>query len=216
MKKILRPISILPLLAALLAASMISCQDNGTGNGDGTPVGHTNGTDTTVGTEAVSAETDSETEPSALPADTETDAPQKESAAFVCTFDSGISVTLGGAAADALAALGTYTDLMEAPSCVHEGYDRVYTYGSSYKVTTMPSADGSDYVGQIELLSDLAAVRIGEVFLMIGSSEEDVRAALGEPAEDTFGVQKYYPEGAEVTVIIDGGSVTGLTFAYPG
>ncbi|MBQ8577445.1 MAG: hypothetical protein IJ449_05700 [Clostridia bacterium] len=177
------------------------------------------GSDTTSSAPAVTDQNDTATAADTIAettADTVTETPTETptaAATYTCTFDNGISITVGGNAADALAALGEYTDMMEAPSCVHEGYDRVYTYGSYYKVTTSPDAAGNEYVAQVEMLSDLAALEIGGTYLMIGSSEEEVRTALGDPAEDTFGVQKYPLEGADMTVIIDGGAVTGMTVA---
>ncbi len=202
MKKLLSLLTLSALLCALVSCGGDTAPDN---------------TPTTTNIPAVTETADATAAP-APDTTTETAAAETEAAAapaaqktYACTFDNGVTVTLGGSAADALTALGEYTDMMEAPSCVHEGFDRVYTYGTNYKVTTSPAADGSEYVAQIELLSDLVAWSIGANVLMIGSSEAEVGNALGTPAEDTFGVQKYLLDGASVTVILDGGAVTGLT-----
>ncbi len=203
MKRILSLLTLSALLCALASCGDTADGTAGTADTTAAPDGGT-----PVVTETVTA-------PSAAPETTaETAAAPIEAAAptqYTCNFDNGVSVILGESAADALAALGEYTDMMEAPSCVHEGFDRVYTYGQNYKVTTSPDAAGNEYVAQIELLSDLVAWNIGAGALMIGSTASEVEAALGTPAEDTFGVQKYLLDGASVTVIIDAEAVTGLT-----
>lgn len=147
---------------------------------------------------------------------TDTEQPSTHPAeGYLIRLDSGVSIQLGAAAEDALQALGTYSDLMEAPSCIHEGFDRVYTWSGLYTLTTAPNAQGQDYITEFSLLSDLSAVVIGDAYLSIGSSESDIRTALGDPTEDVFGVQTYRTEGAVITVTIDGGAVTGFVLAYP-
>ena len=205
------------LLIAALTASMLSCggtadtaQDTDGADNTGAAVtenitdgnGGESAADTAAATEAV-------TEAAApTPA-----APAAEG--YTCVFDSGISIKLGSSAADALAALGDYSDMMEALSCVHEGFDRVYTYAGLYTVLTSPDASGAEYVAEISLLSDLVALEVGGNFLMIGSPESDIKAAFGDPAEDAFGVQKYNIDGAILTVTVDGGVVSGFVMTYP-
>lgn len=206
------------LLIAALTASMLSCGGDG---GTVDPAAETNDTTGAAVTENMTddnsgdpaAATDAVTE-----ATTEAAAPTPATPAaegYTCVFDNGISVKLGASAADALAALGDYSDLMEAPSCVHEGFDRVYTYAGLYTVLTSPDASGAEYVAEISLLSDLVALEANGNFLMIGSPESDIKAAFGEPFEDAFGVQKYNIDGAIVTVTVDGGAVTGFVLTYP-
>ena len=121
------------LLIAALTASMISCGGSGTAD-------TTDGADSSIGTPVTESITDDNGgDPAAAetPTVTEavTEAPTPASPAvdgYTCVFDSGISVKLGSPAADALALLGDYSDMMEAPSCVHEGFDRVYTYADGY------------------------------------------------------------------------------------
>ena len=165
--------------------------------------------DTATSTPSVGEVTAAVTE-AAAPAQT---APAVEG--YTCVFDNGISLKLGSSAADALALLGDYSDMMEAPSCVHEGFDRVYTYAGLYTVTTMPDAAGNEYVAEISLQSDLVALEANGAYLMIGSAASDVQGAFGEPAEDAFGVQKYNIDGAIVTVTVNGDSVGGLVLTYP-
>ncbi len=201
MKKIITLLTLSALLCALASCGGETAADSTAAVTDANTPAVTETASDPAAPETAAPETAAETEPIA-PAALKT---------YTCAFDNGISVVLGGPAADALAVLGDHTDMMEAPSCVHEGFDRVYTYGSNYKVTTAPAADGGEYVAQIELLSDLVAWNVGSGMLMIGSGETEVQDALGTPAENNFGVQKYLLDGASVTVIIDSGAVTGLT-----
>ncbi|MBE6659246.1 MAG: hypothetical protein E7604_12505 [Ruminococcaceae bacterium] len=202
------------LLIASLAAAFLSCGGDAgtasdtaqeTGGADVQNPAVTETQTTAVVTEAI---TDAVTEAQEVQT-----APAAEG--YTCVFDNGITLKLGSPAADALAALGDYSDMMEASSCVHEGFDRVYTYAGLYTVLTSPDAQGKEYVAEISLLSDLVALDAGGAYLMIGSAEADIKAAFGDPVEDAFGVQKYNLDGANVTVTVDGGAVTGFVLTYP-
>lgn len=206
------------LLIAALTASMLSCGgDSGTADTSADTDGADNATDAVV-TENITSDNGGEPAAAETEAVTEAAAPTPPAPAaegYTCVFDSGISIKLGSSAADALALLGDYSDMMEAPSCVHEGFDRVYTYAGLYTVLTSPDAQGKEYVAEISLLSDLVALEAGGNFLMIGSPESDIKAAFGDPAEDAFGVQKYNIDGAILTVTVDGGVVSGFVMTYP-
>lgn len=133
---------------------------------------------------------------------------------YVCTLDSGKTIPLGSKTDDVLGGLGTVTDTQEAPSCLYDGTDKVYTIDGAYTVTSTQAADGAERITQISFLSDAAAVRTDAGMLMIGSDEADVTAAFGEPAEDSFGIRKYNLTGGTLTAVITDGLVSGLTFAY--
>ena len=198
------------LLLAALTASMLSCGNDSTTSDTTDSV---SGTPDTAVTEAavIGDETAAVTE-------AQTEAPAQNTPAvdgYTCVFDNGISVKLGSPAADALAVLGDYSDMMEAPSCVHEGFDRVYTYAGLYTVLTSPDASGAEYIAEISLLSDLVALDVSGTYLMIGSAESDIKAAFGDPTKNTFGVQKYNLDGANLTVTVDGGVVSGFVMTYP-
>ena len=198
------------LLLAALTASMLSCGNDSTTSDTTDSI---SGTPDTAVTEA--AVIDGET---AAVTEVQTEAPAQNTPAidgYTCVFDNGISVKLGSPAADALAVLGDYSDMMEAPSCVHEGFDRVYTYAGLYTVLTSPDASGAEYIAEISLLSDLVALDVSGTYLMIGSAESDIKAVFGDPAEDAFGVQKYNLDGANLTVTVDGGVVSGFVMTYP-
>ena len=125
------------------------------------------------------------------------------------TLDNGKTITINGDADAAIAALGAHIDLMEAPSCVHDGSDKVYTY-DGYTVTTSPAADGSQYVAELSLTSDVVALDSG---LYIGCTLAEAKKVFGEEGTESFGVVKYELDGMTVSIIADGDTVTGITFA---
>lgn len=201
------------LLLAALTAALVSC-----GGETGSPsdtASDTNGTDTNLPPVTETQPTDDTAAVTEAVTEAPVQQPTPAADGYTCVFDNGITLKLGSPAADALAALGDYSDMMEAPSCVHEGFDRVYTYAGLYTVLTSPDAQGNEYVAEISLLSDLVALDVNGNFLMIGSAEADIKAAFGDPAEDAFGVQKYNLDGAILTVTVDGGVVSGFVMTYP-
>ena len=198
------------LLLAALTAALVSC--------GGDAATSTDTSDTNVQTPALTEDLTAPDTDAVTEMITEAPAPAQTVPAaegYSCVFDNGIILKLGSPAADALALLGDYSDMMEAPSCVHEGFDRVYTYAGLYTVLTSPDAQGNEYVAEVSLLSDLVALEANGNYLMIGSAEADVKAAFGDPAEDAFGVQKYNLDGANLTVTVDGGVVSGFVMTYP-
>lgn len=198
------------LLLAALTAALVSC--------GGDAATSTDTSDTNLQTPALTEDLTAPDTDAVTEMITEAPAPAQTAPAvegYSCVFDNGITLKLGSPAADALALLGDYSDMMEAPSCVHEGFDRVYTYAGLYTVLTSPDAQGNEYVAEVSLLSDLVALDVSGTYLMIGSAEADVKASFGDPAEDAFGVQKYNIDGAIVTVTIDGGVVSGFVMTYP-
>ena len=132
------------------------------------------------------------------------------------TLDNGTVIPLGAVASETLAALGEPSDLMEAPSCIREGFDRVYFYGSAFTLTTAPDAAGEDRITEVTLTSDAVAVVENGVSVMIGSAVSDADAAFGEPSEDTGLVRRYAVPGGTLTVTAADGEITGITADYGG
>lgn len=146
----------------------------------------------------------------------QTDAGSEAAAGWTMRLDNGTEIPLGAVADDTLAALGDPTDLMEAPSCVREGVDRVYTYGASFTLTTAPDENGADRITEVTLLSDAVAISENGVFVMIGSNVSDADTAFGTPAESTDTVRCYPIPGGTLTVTAADGEITGITAAYEG
>ena len=141
------------------------------------------------------------------------EAPQ---AVWTMKLDNGVEIPMGGAADELLSSLGAPTDLMEAPSCIREGFDRVYTYGGSFTVTTAPAENGADIVTEANLLSDAVAVVENGVTVMIGSPVSDADAAFGEPTDATEFVRRYSVSGVILTVTSADGEITGISAGYEG
>ena len=114
---------------------------------------------------------------------------------FVCKLSNGKDIVIG----EALPELGDYIDYSEAPSCVHEGMDKVYTY-DGFSVTTVPDAKGNNYVSEVAILSDTVTMNDG---LTIGVSKDAVVKTLGEKYTEQFGVMSYAIENANISIVLD-------------
>ena len=167
------------LLAASLALTMAAC------GGEAAPAGNDTAEGGAPGIEAEAA------------------------AEYPVTLDNGKTITINGAADAAISALGEHIDFMEAPSCVHDGNDKVYTYDGC-TVTTSPDAGGNQYVAELSLISDVVALDNG---LYIGCTLAEAKKAFGEEFTESFGVLKYELPGVTISVVAEGDTVTGITFA---
>lgn len=155
--------SLTVLLAALLALMMTACGDASVDAGKDTPT-------TTAGDAVTTA-----AELSAPPA--------------VYSFVSGKTTLYIGADPAILTALGEPQDKLEAASCVHEGFDRVYYY-AGFEVNTQPTADGKEEIVSIYLTDDSNATPEG---IRIGDKIDAVKTVYGEPLQisDTTGLYSY-------------------------
>ena len=185
------------LAAALLFASCGSGSSAGNGAPD-TAVGSAENAPAPGGTEGAQADKGAE-------------AAKGSRAVWEMQFDNGTSIPLGGEAAPVLSSLGDPTDLMEAPSCIREGFDRVYTFGGAFTLTTAPDADGADIITEVTLLSDAVAVVENGVTVMIGSPVSDADAAFGEPTDATDFVRRYSIPGGTLAVTVSGEEITGIS-----
>ncbi len=119
------------------------------------------------------------------------------------------SITIGGDADALNATLGEPLDYMEAPSCIHEGYDKVYVF-DGYSISTSPKADGTQYVSELSLTSDVVAI---DGTLMIGCDVSAIEAKFGTDYTEEFGIRSYALDGATASVMLDGDAVVGITIA---
>ncbi len=174
--------------------------------GDTTDVGNE-----TSGQQSEVASSQPETTTAADTTTADTTSAAKTAVTYDCRLDNGVTVTIGAKAGDVLEALtaklGKELDYMEAPSCVHPGSDKVYTF-DGFSVTSSPDADGNEYIAELTFLSDSAAFENG---VMIGSSEADVTAAFGKDFEEKFGVRKYSIDGVLLTITFTDGAVTAMS-----
>lgn len=108
--------------------------------------------------------------------------------------------------------LGTPDDTLEAPSCIHEGYDIVYYY-SGLEIVTAPSAAGN-VVTSITVTSDEIETEEG---VTIGSSFESVVAAYGDydatlSAPD-FGRYVFRRGSTTISMLLTDDAVTSISYA---
>jgi len=120
-------------------------------------------------------------------------------AAYTCVLSDGTVLYIGGAADRTLSGLGEAAEILEAPSCIHEGTDCIYTY-DGYTLITSPDGTGGQILYEFSLLSDAAALQDG---LTIGSDKAAVEDAFGTDYTEQFGVLRYALEGADVSVVLD-------------
>lgn len=134
-----------------------------------------------------------------------------QSSLYEVVLVDGRTVTIGEKADAVLSALGDYTDMFEAPSCIHEGYDRVYSYGS-FSVTTSPDSDGNDIVSEFGVETDECVLEGG---ITIGSSIADIESVYGTDYTESFGFISYDFGGTTASFVTDGSAVTSIAFSNP-
>lgn len=131
---------------------------------------------------------------------------EQVSSAFVCELKGGAIITVGADAESIISSLGQYVDYSEAPSCVHEGSDKVYTY-TGYSVMTSPGESG-EFIAQVNIITDEEALANG---ITIGSARSDVIAAYGECSDEQFGIMKYDVGGAVITFVTENDAVLSIS-----
>lgn len=117
---------------------------------------------------------------------------------------SGVTVAMNAPAAELVEKLGSYS-YFESASCAFNGLDKQYDYGS-FVLTTYP-IDEVDYVNSVELKDDLVKTAEG---VAIGASEEDVKAAYGEPA--TAGDYSYTKGDSKLLFVVKDGKVSSIQY----
>ncbi len=182
--------SLIILLVALLASALAACGNNEAMETHGTPSDPVADNGPAIADE-VEEETEAETAE-------ETEAPKKEKG-YTCEFEEGFSVTIGAVADNLTEIFGEAMNIAEAPSCIHEGTDRIYTY-NGFTLTTMPDGKGEDRIMEVSLLSDAVMLKGG---VSIGSSAEDVKRLFGEDYTEQFGVLQFKKDGVIISVVLD-------------
>ncbi len=125
---------------------------------------------------------------------------------FVFTHN-GVDIVMNAPAADVLAGLGTPKSQTEEPSCAFEGLDKTYYYGSFY-LQTYPMED-ADYIYCLWFVDDTITTAEG---IYIGASEAQVKAAYGEDAFNGSNAYVITKGDSKLSVIIEGGVVTQITY----
>lgn len=119
----------------------------------------------------------------------------------------GVSAGIHDDVSPLLDALGEWKNYSESPSCGFEGLDKVYLY-DGLRVTTYPDKS-KDRIHSISILSDAYATPEG---ITVGSSEQDVISAFGEPTDRASSTLVYFAEGMKLQIIIRDGAVTNVQY----
>ena len=171
--------------------------------------------ETTDKTDPTAETTASDTEPTGTTAaeTTQKAAAETKKTAYDVELDCGVTVTIGGDAAAELKKvtdkLGKETDYMEAPSCVHPGSDKVYTF-EGFTLTSSPDADGKEFIAELTFISDAVGFANG---IMIGSTDADVTVEFGKDFTEKFGVRKYSVDGVSITFTFTDGAASAISVA---
>lgn len=121
-------------------------------------------------------------------------------------FTSGSTVIeMNADASSVVEKLGDADDYFESESCAFEGLDKVYTY-PGFKLNTYP-VDDKDYVLSVVFMDDTVSTDEG---ISIGSTKDEVTEAYGDPASESANKLVYEKGDSELTVGLDGDTVTTL------
>ena len=116
-----------------------------------------------------------------------------------------------GEYADVESLLGEAVEKLEAPSCVHEGNDTVYSY-DIVEIVTSPS-DSGEYISSITLISDSVQTEEG---IALGGLISSAQAAYGE-GEESFGRYTFRRGASTLTMLTDDdGIILSIAYAYTG
>lgn len=202
--------------ALVISLSIASCSGEKTPDPSGTEPSSTPVSDPVSTGNNTEAETSSAAESdNTEAASTEnTGNAQADSSVYNCVLSDSEIISIGAPVGDTIKALDEkygQTDYMEAVSCVHEGFDKVYTF-TGFTVSTSPAADGSEYITELSLLSDEVQLENG---IMIGSTSDEVTSAFGRDFTEKFGVRVYELSGVKLSIIFTDDLVSALSFSKP-
>ena len=133
--------------------------------------------------------------------------PSKSGDTYEIVLSNGLTVCIGGNAEEFISKAGEPIDYMEAPSCVNEGYDKVYVF-DGYSISTSPDADRNEYISELSLLSDTVLIGNG---LSIGSGAAELDTLFGTNYTEEFGIRTYTISAVRVSAIVESDVVIGLT-----
>lgn len=122
----------------------------------------------------------------------------------------GVTVTMGALADPVITALGEPKSCTEEASCIFEGLDKTYFYGSFY-VQTSPSAEG-DKIMALWLVDDTVATPEG---LYIGCTEQQVQDAYGDSATQEGSAYRVAAADTLLTIVLTDGTVSSIQYTYP-
>jgi hypothetical protein len=119
-----------------------------------------------------------------------------------------IELMVGMAADEVIAQLGDDYIMTEAESCAGQGMDRMYTY-PSVRLYVFAPVEGVAVISSVSYIDD----GVTTDGLRIGSTAEDVVAAMGEPDEQNEARLVYRSEAAVLTFGLRDGVVVSVVLA---
>lgn len=197
-----------------LAASLTACQTNATQRpvtnaASGTTAQATKEQNTNQVTTSGQTEK-SQTATTAQAGDKKTKLGKKSNPNYKDTFyfeSNGIAFTTGEPAKEILEKLGKAEKQYEAPSCVFDGNDQVYSYkGFDVNVATV---DGVEVVVGIFLTSQDSSTPEG---LKKGDTAEQVKELYGQPDSDNMGQMSWKKGKVEFLVVMFEGKVETISY----
>jgi hypothetical protein len=120
----------------------------------------------------------------------------------------GVDLTVGAKADGIIARLGDDYTVTEAESCAGVGVDRMYTY-PSVRLYVFAPVEGVAVISSVSYIDD----GVTTDGLRIGSTAEDVVAAMGEPDEKSDARLVYRSEAAVLTFGLRDGVVVSVVLA---
>ena len=126
---------------------------------------------------------------------------------YVFTYK-GVDI-YAGEDASVIDSLGEYKDYSESQSCAFEGLDKQYFYGSFY--VTTGTLNGQEFIANYWFVDDTVETNEG---LCIGDAQDKVESLYGADGYNGTNAYIYTKDNCELTIIMDGDSVSSIQYAY--
>ncbi|MBR3057836.1 MAG: hypothetical protein IKG93_07675 [Clostridiales bacterium] len=130
------------------------------------------------------------------------------------TFKYGdTDILLGSTDTDSvLTGLGKEVSKLDVPNCAHDGTDHIYTYADIVLSIYEPKDNGTSYISDVRLLSDLVRTPEG---LEIGMKADDAKEKYGEPDESTDTTLTYKRGTSVLLVTLADGKINSIEYMIP-
>ena len=128
---------------------------------------------------------------------------------LVFVTPNGVTLTIGGPAADAVTTLGDWVSMNSSDSCGgFSGKDYLYTY-HGFRMSTTPAKDGQ-IICKVELTDDSVKTPEG---LYIGMTRADAETAMKGHTAESVGDNLVYTAGdVKLQVVFRDGTVSGIVY----
>ena len=117
----------------------------------------------------------------------------------------GYEIGIGSTEDQVLAAMGEPSDTEQVANCADEGLGTNYYYSADSVIIQIAAAGGVTQITIKDPIIDCGGVSVGD-------SVDAVKAAYGEPAEQTDFIIQYKKDGMVLQFEIEGGKVVSIFF----